>query len=109
MPRTDLPPKPFGQTVTWTNNTEVSVTDSSTTLLAANSNRKSLLITNTNTTADLAIRLDLTGGTAATNKGPMIVSKGGSLFLGSNECPTSAITAIRTGATSQLVSADEAT
>lgn len=79
--------------------TSVSVATSSTSLLAANANRRGLMFSNTSANP---IYVNLAGGTAvATN---LLIPAGGAPVIINNLCPTNAITAIAgTGASNLSV------
>jgi hypothetical protein len=76
----------------------VTVGTSSTSVLAANSSRKLLVLCNDSVNT---IYVDLSGGTAATSKGVRLNASGGSILL-DHYVPTSAITAIASAASSVL-------
>lgn len=88
---------------TITNGAETSVAGSAVQVLAANANRKKLIIQNTGAAN---VRVGVSGVTATT--GVRLV-RNGSLLLEMPDCPTQAIYAIREGAVSSTVFAQEVT
>lgn len=86
---------PSGGGITWGAPTAVAVTagPASTTLVAANANRKALSIWNPTTNAQMSV--DIAGGTAVLATGRPILP-GGTLDLSGAECPVGAITFIGT-------------
>lgn len=81
--------------ITATHSADNTVTNASETLIAANDNRKGLLIQNTHASENARIRLD--GGVATTTSG-MQLKAGATLSLMPPVLPKNAITAIREGA-----------
>lgn len=83
---------PVGGGITWTKSA-VTMTGASGALLAANANRKGVIVSSTATNASAAI--DITGGTASLSAGiPLAPSQ--TIFLTGSDCPVGAITQIGT-------------
>jgi hypothetical protein len=94
---------PVGGGITWTK-TAVTMTGASAALVAANADRKGLIVSSTATNAGAAI--DITGGTAALDAG-IPLAGGGTIVLTGSDCPVGAITQIGTNA--QLLTVYEGT
>jgi hypothetical protein len=94
---------PVGGGITWTK-TQVTLTGSSQTILAANANRKGLMVGNP--AGNAALGVDISGGTAALDNAlPLAAGEKISMIGGS--CPVGAITGI--GTSTQKITVYEGT